>query len=169
VLLATPGVQSTFVSAGGYSYLSTAGSFDFIRGAGSVYAYAANANDLANHYDGGGWSAYVAAADRYSLMTGMDNGQSFLNEAVGFRFNQAVARHTAQGSAYFYDSPQNDVFSGTTDYSILYSDDAAGNLAWYDSAQGFGQVYATSSAGGIDYAYVYDANVNHTTGFRRLV
>jgi hypothetical protein len=88
--------------------------------------------------------------------------------AVGFRFNEAIAQHPGQDSAFFYDSPANDVFVGGAGLSYMYSTDAGGNLTEYDSAMGFAQIYASSFVGGVDYAYVYDANHNHVSGFNRL-
>jgi hypothetical protein len=94
----------------------------------------------------------------------------YVNEAVGFRFNTAVAQNAGQSVAYFYDTPGNDVFSGSSSSSYMYADNPDGTLAYSNEAQGFGQVFANSSNGGIDYAYVYDASVNHLSGnWHRLV
>jgi hypothetical protein len=50
----------------------------------------------------------------------------------------------------------------------MYSDDANGNFAYFNAAQGFGKVYAYSFVGGIDYAYNYDNQVNVVFGFHML-
>ena len=50
-------------------------------------------------------------------------------------------------------------------FSRTALDDASGNLVEYDSAQGFAPVYAYSYNGGTDYAYNYDPQHNHTSGF----
>jgi hypothetical protein len=44
-------------------------------------------------------------------------------------------------------------------------DNPDGLYAEYDSAQGFAMVYAYSFVGGTDYAYNYDPQHNHTSGF----
>ena len=167
-LLASYGVQNTFVSAGSYSYLSSPGSFYHISGSPYVYAYAAGPSDVAYHYDGSAASTFVVSGTAYSYVFGTDNGLAFCNMAVGFRFNEAIAQHPGQDSAFFYDSPANDVFVGGAGLSYMYSTDAGGNLTEYDSAMGFAQVYANSYLGGVDYAYVYDALHNHVSGFNRL-
>jgi hypothetical protein len=167
-LLATAGPANELVTTPTYSYLVAPGTIYYISGAGSVYGYAANAIDMAYHYDGSGASTYIASGTAFSAMMGKDNGISFYNEAVGFTRNYGIARHPGQDTAYFYDSPGNDVFVGNSGSSYLYRDNPDGTFAEFDYAQGFAQVYAVSSAGGSDVAYVYDTAVNHVRGFRRL-
>ena len=96
----------------------------------------------------------------YSIMS----GQSFFNEAVGFQTTIGLAQHPGD-TAIFYDSPGNDVFSGRTSSSYLYSNNPDGSLAYYDQAQAFSQVYAYSFSGGSDYAYNHDPQHVHTSGF----
>ena len=164
----TTGMQNVFVSAGSYSYMTSGSAFYYITGAKYVYGYSTGAGDMAYHYDGSGPSALVMSGTAYSFMLGTDNGQSFFNEAVGFTFNEGIAQHAGQDTAYFYDSPGIDVFAGATSASYMYSDNPDGSLAEYDLAQGFAQVYAYSFVGGTDYAYNYDPAHNHTSGFFRL-
>jgi hypothetical protein len=168
-LLASAGQANQFVTTPAYAYLTTPATMYFIGGAASVYGYAANATDVAYHYDGSSPSTFIVSGTAFSAMMGKDNGVSFYNEAVGFTHNVGIARHAGQDTAYFYDSPGNDVFWGSTSGSYLYRDNPDGTFAEFDFAAGFAQVYAVSSAGGTDYAYVYDATVNHVTGFHRLV
>jgi len=167
-LLATYGVQNTFVSAGSYSYMSSPVSFYHISGSPNVYAYAAGPTDVAYHYDGTGASSFVVSGTAYTSMTGLDNAMAFSNIAVGFRFNYGISQNAGRNTAYFIDSPANDVFVGGTGFSYMYSADTGGNLTEYDSAMGFAQVYANSHLGGVDYAYVYDALHNHVSGFKLL-
>src|SRR5438105_13892077 len=105
----------------------------------------------------------------YSFMLGTDHGAAFFNEAVGFQTNYGIAQHAGQDSAYFYDSPLDDVFVGNTATSYLYSDDSSGRYVEFDYTQGFALVEAFSFVGGHDVAYVYDATVNAVVlGFHRL-
>jgi hypothetical protein len=167
VITGTPGLTNIFVSAGAYAYMDSGPvNLYYIGGARYVYGYAAGTGDYAYHYDGSGASALVISGTAYSFMLGTDNSQSFFNEAVGFQTNYGIARHAAQDSAYFYDSPRNDVFVGNTATSYLYSDDAVGRYNEFDFVQGFALVEAFSFVGGIDYADVYDLHVNTVFGFR---
>ena len=118
---------------------------------------------MAYHYDGSGPSFYVVSGVAYSYMIGTDNGQVFQNYAIGFVFNEGIARHPTQDTATFFDSPGNDQFTGYTYYSSMTS--ANGTFAENDIAVYFAQVYAYSFVGGFDRATVYDANVNHVFGF----
>ena len=52
-------------------------------------------------------------------------------------------------------------------YSFMTSAD--GSFAENDIAADFSAVYAYSFVGGTDVALVYDTNVNHVLGFRRLL
>jgi len=163
----TPGVQNVFVSAGAYCYMSSGSGFYLISGARYVYAYATGAGDIAYHYDGSGASALVISGVAYSFMQGTDGGQSFFNEAAGFRFNYGIARHMGD-VAYFYDSPGNDVFVGGAGGSYMYAANPNGTLGEFDWAQGFGLIFAESFVGGTDYAYDYDPAHNILAGFHRL-
>jgi large repetitive protein len=171
VISGTPNVPNSFASAGSYAYMNSGSAFYEILGAQYVYGYAANATDQAFHYDGSGPTAYVVSGTAYSFMIGTDNNQSFFNEAVGFTHNEGIARHGSQDTAYFYDSPLNDVFVGYRGYSYLYANNPDGTFAEYDVATGFGQVFAYSfvSAPGTDVAYVYDPVVNTVVGYQRIV
>jgi hypothetical protein len=169
VLLDTAGVANTLVTTPSYSYLNSGNAYYLINGGAYLYGYAANPSDVVYQYAGTGPSTFVASGKEYSFMTGIDVNRTFYNQAVGFAFNYGQATHPGQDTAYLYDSPLDDVFSGDTHQSYLYADNADGSLAYFDQASYFTQVYANSSAGGIDYAYVYDAMVNHTIGFRRIV
>jgi hypothetical protein len=161
--------NDSFVSAGYYAYMSGPGYYNLISGAQSVVATAGQGgNDQAIQYDGSGPSTYTASGTAYSLMTGTDHGQSFSNKAVGFANTYGVALHPSQDVAYLYDSPGSDTFVGATSYSYLYRYDN-GILAMLDEVLGFNRVYATSSAGGTDLAYVFDAVVNTVSGFQRIV
>ena len=165
----TPGMVNIFVSAGSYSYMNSGGAFYYITGAKYVYSFAAAPADIAYHYDGSGPSTMVALGTKYSYMFGTDGGQSFFNEAVGFTFNEGLARHSGQDLAYFYDSPGNDVFMGFTFFSQMSSMTAAGAFAEYVSASDFAHVYAFSLVGGNDTASIFDANQNTVFGFRRVM
>ena len=72
-----------------------------------------------------------------------------------------------QDIAYFYDSPANDTFVGYSRYSSMIS--TFGTFAENDIAAYFTRVYAYSFVGSTDYAYLYDAGVNHESGFVRVV
>jgi hypothetical protein len=100
-------------------------------------------------------------------MLGTDGGRHFFNEAVGFAFNEGIAQHPWQDTAYFYDSPGNDRFTGYARYSFMTSAD--GSFAENDIAAGFTTVYGYSFVGGSDVALIYDPAVNHVGGFRRLI
>src|SRR5205807_7378109 len=119
----------------------TSGSADYlIAGAKSLYGYAVNSYDVAYHYTGPVASSFVVSGTSYSFMTGTNvYGLPYYNEADGFRFNYGVAQNAGLDDAYFYDSAGNDVFSGRTTTSYMYSDNADGTLAEYDSAQGLRQ------------------------------
>ena len=175
-LLPTPGAVNTFVSAGSYGYMTSAGAFNVISGAAYVYGYASGPMDLAYHYDGSGPSTLTLSGTTYSSMYGTDGGLSFYNCAMGFTFNYGYAQH-AGDTAIFYDSPANDFYAGGTgltlgstalSYLFYYTPDGK-NLAEYDAAWGFAQNYAYSFVGSTDYAYLYDAGVNHESGFVRVV
>ena len=167
-LVATAGVPNTLVTAGHSSYLQSANAYALFNGASYLRAYAAGPADRAYQYDGSGPSTFVAVGDTYSSMAGTDGGTSFDNEARGFAFNEGIARHAGLDTAYLYDSPGNDIFVGNTTLSYLYRENATNTaLMEYDIAEGFAQVHAASVAGGVDYAYVYDASVNRVTGFHR--
>jgi hypothetical protein len=168
LILGTAGVQNTFVSSGGTAYMISGSASYTIAGALYVYGYAVNPYDVAYHSDGSGPSALVMSGTAYSFMLGTDNGQSFFNEAVGFHTNYGIAHHAGQDTAFFYDSPNSDVFSGTAGGSYMYSDNPDGTFAEFDEATGFAQVYAYSFVGGTDYAYNYDPAHNHVTGFTLL-
>jgi hypothetical protein len=164
VLQGSASSSNTFVSAGVYSYMTSAGEFHLINGAGYVYGYSGGrTDDLAYHYDGSGASTLVFAGADYSYMTGTDQGRSFVNFAVGFTHTAGVAQHSGE-TAYFYDSPRNDVFLGTTGYSYMYSANPDGTLAEFDYASGFDQVFANASAGGTDFAYNNDPAHVHVSG-----
>ena len=159
----TPGISNVFVGAGGYAYMNSGADFYYLKGAKYVYSYALSANDYAYQYDGSDASAYVVSGTAYSLMLGTDGGHSFFNEAVGFKFNEGIAQHPGD-TAYFYDSPGNDFFTGYSRYSSLASAD--GSFVETDVAAYFSQVYAYSFVGGNDAAVVYDYTVNHVLGFK---
>jgi hypothetical protein len=164
-LIGTPGVASSFQTFGlAADMFSASGERLGIGGAGYVYGYALSALDVAIHYDGTGPSLFGAVGTQDSYMLGTDEGRSFLNIAVGFRFNYGIAQH-AGDAATFYDSPRNDVFSGGTELSYMYADNLDGSLAEYDSAQGFTSVVAAAFMGGVDYAYNHDPNHNTVVGF----
>lgn len=164
-LVGTFGLSNAFVTAGVYSYISAPGQFHYITGAAYVYGYATGSRDVAYHTDGSAASTFIVSGTAYSLMFGTDNGVSFFNEAVGFTFNEAIARHSGD-VAYFFDSPRNDVFSGGANVvNYLYSDNPDGTLAEYDSAEGFGTVYATASVDGTDYAYNDSSNTAILVGW----
>jgi hypothetical protein len=162
VLNATPGEQNTFVSAGTYSYLTNLNSFYLISGASHVYSYAAGPRDAAYHYDGSGPDAvghstlFMSGTD-YSWIGGVENNIDFFNSANGYHTNVAIAFHPNQDTAYFVDSPGNDVFASYTNYSYMYSANPDGSLAEFDAALGgFAQIFAASYVGGIDYAYNFN-------------
>ena len=167
---ATPGVKNVFVGAGGYAYMNTgnnAEDFYYLQGAKFVYGYVSGPGDFAYQYDGSGPSSYVVSGIAYSLEVGTDQGRGFFNEAVGFVFNEGIAQHAFQDIAYFYDSPANDTFVGYSQYSSMIS--TFGTFAENDIAAYFTRVYAYSFVGSTDYAYLYDAGVNHESGFVRVV
>ena len=167
---ATPGVKNVFVGAGGYAYMNTGNSaedFYYLMGAKYVYGYTQSASDYAYEYDGSGPSTYVVSGVAYSLEVGSDQGRSFFNEAVGYTFNEGIAQHASQDVAYFYDSPGSDTFVGYSQYSSMTATN--GSFAENDIAAYFAQIYAYSFVGGTDYAYLYDAGVNHASGFARIV
>src|SRR5262249_7573195 len=110
LIIATSGPQNFFVSAGGYAYMTADPAFYYVGGAKYVYGFAVNSYDVAYHYDGSEASALVMSGTAYSFMLGTDHGQSFFNEAVGFKTNYGIATHPGQDSAYFYDSALDDVF-----------------------------------------------------------
>jgi hypothetical protein len=179
MLMGTPGGPNNFVSAGGYSYMNSGPGIGFhyqITGAPTIFAYSADPSDVASQYDGSDASTYTVSGSAYSIMSGTDQGLAFFNEAVGFKTNLGLAFHPRQDIAIFYDSPGNDVFFSSSDLSYLYSDNPDGSLAYYDAAfggmnaagqagPGFNQVYAYSFVGGTDYAYNFDPQHNHTSGF----
>ncbi len=167
-IYSTPNTKNVFVGAGGYAYMDSglqAEDVYLIQGANYVYGYALSGLDYAYQYDGSGPSTYVASGTAYNFMSGIDGGRSFVNEAVGFAYSDAIAKHPQQDVAIFYDSPLNDVFIGNTTTSYLFAYNAAGICVEFDNTQNFSTVYAYSFVGGTDYAYVYNAAVNHVTGF----
>jgi hypothetical protein len=168
MLMGTPGEMNSFVTAGSYSYVNSGTVFGIhyqINGAQTLYAYAAGPNDIAYQYDGSDPSTYTVSGRDYSLMTGTDHGMAFFNETVGFSTYIGLASHPGQDTAIFYDSSANDVFSGASGKSYMYSNNPDGSLAYYDEVIGFAQVYAYSFVGGTDYAYNFDPQHNHTSGF----
>jgi RHS repeat-associated protein len=166
VIVGTPGITNTFVSAGGYSYMNSGSAFYVMIGAKYVYAYSAGPSDVAYHYDGSGPSAYLVSGTAYSFMMGTDQGQAFFNEAVGFHANHAFARHSGD-TAIFYDSPANDTFVGKRGICTMTSYNQDGSLAEYDSATGFAEVFAYSFVGGRDTASSEDPAHIHVSGFIR--
>ena len=149
------GASNFFVTAGSYSYISGGSQFHLISGAPNVYGFSTGANDQAFHYDGSGTSTFAVSGTAYSYMSGTDNSKSFFNEAVGFQTNAGHAQHSGD-TAYFVDSPGNDVFVGNANSSYMYSDTSSGSLSEFDIATGFSAVYADSTMGGTDYAYNND-------------
>ncbi len=162
-VIATRGTQDTFISTGSYAYLTGPSSFDYMQGGKWIVAYG-GAGDVAYLYDGSGPSTYTASGNTYSVMTGTDQGASFVNEAIGFGKTSGIAQHPGQDTATFYDSAQNDVFAGFTYYSYLYAVNPGGTFAYFDIAYYFSQVTFYSFVGGQDVALVYDATVNHVWG-----
>jgi hypothetical protein len=174
ILQGIAGMANTFVGAGSYSYLENANTFAYITGAPYLYANAASPNDVAYQYDGSGPSNLVLMGpsptpglllNSVSTMTGTDNGAVFHNEAHGFKTNIGIAQHPGQDTAIFHDTPRNDVFAGFSDHSYMYADNDDGSLAYFNEVFNFAQVNAISQNGGTDYAYVYDPQHVHTTGF----
>jgi hypothetical protein len=158
LIVGTSGVQNFFVSAGSYAYMTSGAGFYDISGANNVYGFANNSSDVAYHYDGSGASALVMSGIAYSFMLGTDHGQNFFNEAVGFTSSYGIAQHAGQDTAYFYDSPGNDVFVGNTVTSHMYIGNPDGKTyAEFDYTQGFALVFAYSFVGGTDYAYNDDS------------
>jgi hypothetical protein len=165
----TVGVMNTFVGAGGYAYMNSGSAFYYIGGAKYVYGYAANPGDVTYEYDGSGPSTLAISGVAYSYMTGSDAGANFFNEGVGFKNNYAVAKHPGQDTAYFFDSPANDVFVGNTGTSYMYSTDSAGNFTEFDEVMGsFATIIAESFVGGTDFAYNHDPAHITTAGFHVL-
>src|SRR5439155_25734697 len=99
-----------------------------------------------------------------SYISGTDQGQSFVNVAMGFRTTTAHALHPGQDVAYFVDSPGSDVFSGEAGVSYMYSLDAHGGFTEFDAAYGFSTVFAASVNGGLDLAYNHDPAHTILTG-----
>jgi hypothetical protein len=164
-LLCTPGRNNTFVGAGGYAYMLSGANFYYISGALYVYSFALSPGmDFAYQYDGSGPSAFVVNGQANSFMLGTDRGQSFFNEGVGYSIHSdAIAQH-AGDTAFFYDGPTDDSFAGfTLQASIVFN--FTGEQRSILTASYFSQVFAFSTHGGFDVAAVYDAQVNHQTGF----
>ncbi len=159
VIIGTPAIFNFFGGVGSYSYMVSGSSFYFVSGARYLYAYSADSYDEAVNYDGSGPSVYVASGTSYSLMLGTDHGQSFMNEGVGFRFNEGVATH-AGDLAYLYDSANNDTLTGYAQYGALTSA-ATGEQDIVATYNGnfFAQVYAYAFAGGYDTATIYPSAV----------
>ena len=166
----TPAVKNVFVGAGGYAYMNTGNNgedFYYLKGAKYVYSYGiSDTLDYCYQYDGSGASTYVVSGTAYALGLGADNGQQFFNEGVGFKFNQGVAQHPSQDIAYFYDSTGNDKYIGFSQYALMTSAD--GSFKEYDIAAYFTNINVFSFVGGDDVAAVYDATVNHVTGYKMV-
>jgi hypothetical protein len=145
--------------------MESATTFHFTNGAGYVYGYAAGPSDIAYHYDGSGPSVYVVSGISYSMMLGTDSGRNFFNEAVGFRFNEGLALHGFQDTAYFYDSAYSDYLLTGGYATFMSATNPDGSLAEYDGAQGFGTVYAFSFVGGFDIAHKNDPNADILLGW----
>jgi hypothetical protein len=157
----------TFVSAGSYSYMFGQGYFNLVSGAQSVTAMSnSGGHDQAYQYDGSGPSIFTITGSVSSTMSGTDNGQSFLNRAVGFAFTYAIASH-GNDTAVINAGAGPEVFVGDTSESYLYAA-TDGNLSMFDAAYGFTKVYANGANGGRDVAYVHDAKVNIVTGFHPM-
>src|SRR5262249_40913200 len=148
-LHATPGVANRFVTTPSYSYLSAPGSVYLVRGAPSVYGYAAGPADVASLYGGAGPTTFTASDTTYSSITGTDHGVSYYNEAVGFTPTYAFATPGSRNTAYLHSASAGAVFVGRTSASYLYRYSAAGTLAEYDYVQGFARVFATATGGAI--------------------
>ncbi len=167
-IVSTPGITNKFVTVGNYATMSSDGvnALYYVTGALSVTGYAASTMDQAYQYDGSGPSYFTVSGTAYSIMTGMDagrNGVWFQNSAIGFAFNEGIARHRSQDIAIIYDSPGNDRFIGTTGEATLFTAD--NTFAEDDIAYNFGLVYAYSFNGGFDTATNYDASVNIVSYF----
>ena len=146
---------STLFMIGGYSYTVGNGEFHYVSGASDVYGIPNNPNDIVYHYDAPGYNAYVADGNVYSYMYGVDNGQMYFNDAVGFNFQYAAATRGTGDTAVFYDSPGSDVFVAQAGYVYQYGYPYGPNSYYFDSAYGFAGVSAYSFMGGTDFAYVY--------------
>ena len=167
LLIGTLGTANDFFISGNRfanAYSSFPAASYQIFGAPTVVAYPGSSGDLIQLYDGSGPSTYIVSGDAYSTMSGTDQGLPFFNQGVGFTHNSAIATHGGD-AAIFYDSPSSDVFVGNSSGAYMYSDNPDGSLAYWDSEDGFSPVYAFSFNGGTDYAYNYDPQNNHTSGF----
>jgi hypothetical protein len=159
--------DDNFVSAGSYSYMSGQGYFNLVSGAQSVTATSTSGgHDQAYHYDGSGPSIFTVIGSSSSTMSGTDHGQSFVNKAVGFKFNYGFATD-GNDTAILNAGAGPEVFVGDTADSYLYAA-VGGDLTMFDAAYGFTKVYANGAAGGRDIAYVHDTHVNTVTAFHRM-
>ena len=112
------------------------------------------ANDFAYFYGSSGATTFVASGSADSYMIDAHR----FNVAAGFGDVQ-VFSGGSQNVAYFWDSPGNDVFYGSTAVSFMYGP------GYINEAAGFALVYAESFLGGVDYAYNLDPNQIITSGF----
>ena len=166
LLQGTPGVQNVFNGEAFFANMNSpvGGAYYQLSGAATNYGYAATAADKAYLYTGNGPSTFLVSGVSYSSMFGTRDGASFFNQAVGFHYNSGYSTSAANTAIYF-DSPYTDYFIGTAAYSYMQANDSNGGLLELDGAQGFGQTYAYSFVFGPDYAYNYDPQHVHTSGF----
>ena len=169
ILQGTPGVQNVFNGEAFFAtmYSPLPGAYYQISGAATIYAYSPGGFDQANLYTGTGPATFTVSGIAFSSMAGTNNGAAFFDEAVGFASNNGYAQNNVADTAIYYDSPASDTFVATSSYSYMQSNAADGTLTELDSAQGFAQTYAYSFVNSsiADYAYNYDPQHNHTTGF----
>jgi hypothetical protein len=159
--------NDTFVTVGLTSTMTGFGYKEYVHGAGSVTGFSTTGHDIAYQYDGSGPSTFTATGVTSSTMTGTDQGQSFTNTALGFKYNYGIGRHKGD-IANLYDSPGNDVFVAVGTVSSLYSATNRGAYTMFNQATGFGHVNAFSTAGGTDLSYNHAPGLNSVSGFKRV-
>jgi hypothetical protein len=155
--------NDTFDASGAAASMTGANYYEYVSGAGSVTAVSSGSgHDRAYQYDGTGACTFTANGTTSSTMAGTNNGVTFLNTALGFKFTYAYARH-AGDTANLNAGAGVELFYGSTSSSYLAAYASTGALTMFDGVYGFSRVNAHGAPG--DRAYVFNASVNKVTGF----
>jgi hypothetical protein len=158
--VSTPGyaVMYASASANNPAYLNRAGGFDQVEALSQ-----SGGGDSARLYDSTGDDNFTAYPTYVLLSNDPSTPTAYSNKATGFRYAHASANGGGMDKAWLYDSPGNDTFDAYPTYAYL-SNTTPGK-AFYNRANYFDQVVATSS-GGADIARFFDSAFKDVFTFR---
>lgn len=146
-----PASVDTFSAQAGQATLFGNGYLKRAVGFGTVEAFSTAGNDVARLYDTRNVVDTFTAYPTYAVLA----GGGFTTRAVNFGSVTAYSRSGEQDVANLFDSTGNDFFSASPTSGTLTG--SAGGRSFANTAVGFAEIVANSTAGGNDEARLRDS------------